>query len=152
MTIDTSAGSLQGQLPNKKPPRVEDFDELDKRSIENLVDYMKYVATASGVTMGFYGNSVRDNLGSVPGQFGRFVVFLPVAFWLLAILFSVIGIFPRTYNATSDYDKERTVLAIRELKSKFARLAIGAFLLGFLTFAYVTAATLWKFYPFAVAR
>lgn len=148
----TDAGSsllLQGQAPQKKPPRVEDFDELDKKSIENLVDYMKYVATASGITMGFYAKSVQDNVGSISNDFGKLIAFSPVIFWFLAIAFSVIGVFPRTYRAKSDYEKEMIVGNIRQLKSRYSVISISCFLLGFLMFVYVAAATLWKFFPFA---
>ena len=139
---------LRGASPEKKPPRVEDFDELDKKSIESLVDYMKYVATASGITMGFYAKSVQDSVTSIHGDFGRIIAFSPVLFWFLAIVFSVIGVFPRTYRAASDYEKELVVGQIRNLKSKYSIISITCFLLGFLMFVYVAAATLWKFYPF----
>ena len=75
---------LRGKAPEKKPPRVEDFDELDKKSIENLVDYMKYVATASGITMGFYAKTVQDSVTVVHGNFGKMIAFSPVLFWFLA--------------------------------------------------------------------
>src|SRR5690242_11424066 len=96
---DAKRVRLKGEAPTEKPPRVKDFEELDKKSIDNLVDYMKYVATASGVTMGFYAKTVQDSVGSIPSGFGKLIAFSPVSFWFAAIVFSVIGVFPRTYKA-----------------------------------------------------
>jgi hypothetical protein len=138
---------LRGQPSSTKPPRVEDFDELDKKSIDSLVDYMKYVATASGITMGFYAKGVQENVASIQGGLSKLVVFSPVIFWFLAIVFSVIGVFPRTYKADSDFEKEQIVVKIRAVKSGYSRVAISCFLLGFFLFVYVSAAMLWKFYP-----
>jgi hypothetical protein len=139
--------ALHGQAPAIKPPRVEDFDELDKKSIDNLVDYMKYVATASGITMGFYAKFAQDSIPSTRDDLGKLLSFSPVLFWFFAILFSVIGVFPRTYKAISDYDKEIVVGKIRRLKGLYSISAISCFSLGFLMFVYMLAATLWKFYP-----
>ena len=139
---------VQGQPPQQRPPRVEDFDDLDKKSIESLVDYMKYVATASGITMGFYAKGVQDNVTATQNDLGKLIAFSPVIFWFFSILFSVIGVFPRTYKAKNDYQKEAIILKVRALKSRYSIASITFFLLGFLAFVYVAAGALWKFYPF----
>ena len=74
----------QGRKPTTKPPRVEDFEELDKTNIEALVDYMKYVATASGITMGFYARSVNDYVSLISVNTGKLIV--PV--WVLNLRLS----------------------------------------------------------------
>jgi len=148
MNQENSRVLVQGQVPQKKPPRVEDFDELDKKSIDSLVDYMKYVATASGITMGFYAKGVQDSVAATQNDLGKLIAFSPVIFWFFAILFSVVGVFPRTYKANNDYEKEKIILDVRALKSRYSVASISFFLLGFLAFVYVAAATLWRFYPF----
>lgn len=140
---------LRGESPQNKPPRVQDFDELDKKSIDSLVDYMKYVATASGITMGFYARNASEYMQSVSGNAEKIISFAPILFWFLAVLFSVMGIFPRTYVAQSDYEKEKVVMQIRRLKSNYSIVSVLSFLLGFMMFVYVTAAQIWKFYPFS---
>ena len=147
MTINSPPSTLRGQPPSKKPPRVEDFDELDKKSIDSLVDYMKYVATASGITMGFYAKGVQENVALTQGGLSKLIAFSPVIFWFLAIAFSVVGVFPRTYKADSDFEKEQIVVQIRAVKSRYSMVAISCFLIGFFLFVYVSAAMLWKFYP-----
>ena len=148
MTHETPPLILQGRPSEKKPPRVEDFDELDKKSIDILVDYMKYVATASGITMGFYARTVSENVALISENIGKAMVFSPILFWFVAILFSVVGVFPRTYQAKTDFEKETAIIKIRVLKSKYSRLSLLFFVIGFLSFVYVIAARLWGFYPF----
>ena len=147
MPYDERRNILEGRSPEIAPPRVKDFEELDKKSIDNLVDYMKYVATASGITMGFYAKTVTDNIQLVQGGTGKSLLFSPVLFWFLAVLFSVIGIFPRAYKASSDYEKEIIVMEIRNIKRRYSILSILCFISGFFMFVYVTAAMLWKLYP-----
>jgi hypothetical protein len=138
---------LKGRAPQEKPPRVQDFEELDKKSIDSLIDYMKYVATASGITMGFYAKTVADGLKANAPDLTKLILFAPVLFWFMAILFSVIGVFPRTYLARTDAEKESAVDAIRSIKSWYSIASISFFLLGFLMFVCSTAASLWNFLP-----
>ena len=139
---------LQGALPAEKPPRVVDFEDLDRKSVDNLVDYMKYVATASGITMGFYGKVVADSVGGMTDSVGKLIVFSPIFFWFSAVFFSVIGIFPRTYRAHTDFEKEVAIIRVRKLKSQYAIFAVLSFLAGFLMFSYSSAAQLWRLFPY----
>lgn len=139
---------LSGAPPKVPPPRVGDFEEMDKKSIDNLIDYMKYVSTASGITMGFYAKFVSDASTASLSSLGRLLIFLPVTLWFFAVLFSVIGIFPRTYIATTDLAKEQAVKTIRRVKSFYSITSMSCFVLGFLAFSYASAAQLWKFFPY----
>jgi len=140
----------EGRAPTTKPPRVEDFDEYDRKSVDAAIDFIKYVATASGISIGFYANFLRLFLGDSEigdDQLAKIIIILPVAFWLLAILISVFGVFPRRFNAKTDHEKERAIERLRAIKRSFLRYASVAFVLGFVTFSYVIYAYVWNVYP-----
>src|SRR5262245_21207798 len=149
MSDSDAVPPLRGRPPETKTPRVEDFDELDKKAVETTIDYLKYVATASGIVMGFYGQGLRDAAKMPLDDFGKLLVFAPILAWMMAIAFSVIGVFPRSYIAKTDYEKELAVNQLRATKSYYSKLALVFFALGFLLFVYQTAAQIWLFYPFS---
>lgn len=139
-----------GKEPEKKPPRVEDFEEYDRKSIDTSVDFIKYVATASGVSIGFYANFLRLFLGDkeIGGDaLAKIIIISPVGFWLATILISVFGVFPRTYEAKSDDAKEAAIKRLRNSKRAFFMFSSGSFVLGFMAFTYVIFAYIWRAYP-----
>lgn len=141
---------VEGKAPRTTPPRVEDFEEYDRKSVDTAIDFIKYVATASGVSIGFYANFLRLFLGDNEigeDQLAKIIIISPVACWLLAILISVFGVFPRRFIATTDHEKEKAIERLRTLKRSFLKNASAAFVLGFVTFSYVIYAYVWDVYP-----
>ena len=140
-----------GRPPDERPPRVADYDELEKKALDILVDSLKYVATTCGIVMAMYAPTVRESLAAkqVAGQpTAKVLLFLPLLLWFSAIVGTVLGIFPREYGATTDAEKEYAVRQLRRTKIFWVRLVLVPFLLGFAVFMYVTAAQVWGLYPF----
>lgn len=140
-----------GQPPVTVPPRVSDYDELDKRAVDILVDSLKYVATSSGIVIAMYAQTLRDYI-KLPAIAARptaqLLVFTPLLLWFFAILGTVIGIFPREYRAFTESEKEFAVRRLRTQKIFWVKLVLVLFLLGFAIFLYVIAAQIWMAYPF----
>lgn len=142
---------LAGHPPAQAPPRVADFEELEKKAIDVFVDALKYIATTSGIIIAMYSQSVREylKLSSIAGRpFAQFLVFAPLLLWFGAIVATVLGILPREYAAATDREKELAVRRMRKTKRVWLRLAVWSFLLGFVLFLYITSAQIWMLYPF----
>ena len=142
---------LVGKKPEKPPPRSEDFDELEKRMIDVLVDSIKYIATTSGIVIAVYSQILQKFL-ELPlvqsSSFAKFLLFSPLFLWFMAIVGTVIGIFPRAYVANTDIEKQNAINAIRRTKKLWLSVVMVFFVGGFATFIYVIMAQIWKFYPF----
>jgi hypothetical protein len=143
--------TLTGQPPKEKPARVVDYEELDKKSIENLVDSLKYIATTSGVGIAMYSQSLREYVKAesiAPRPMAKALLFAPLCFWFLAVVCTVVGIFPRRHRAKTDFEKEQAVIRLRDQKIRWARFVLVPFLCGFAALLYVIAAQIWNLYPF----
>jgi hypothetical protein len=142
---------LLGRPPATPPARVTDFEELDKKALDVLVDSLKYVATTSGIVIAMYSDTLREYM-KMPAVAARpaaqILIYAPLLLWFAAILGTVLGIFPREYHAVTDADKERAVRKLRRSKILWVRVVIVPFLLGFALFLYVTAAQIWTLFPF----
>jgi hypothetical protein len=142
---------LEGRAPAVKPPRVLDYEELDKKSIDNLVDSLKYIATTSGIGIAMYSQGLREYVkldSSAHRSTAKAILFAPLCFWFLTLICAVLGIFPRRRTAQTDGEKERAVLEVRKQKTKWSRLVLVSFLCGFAVLLYVMAAQIWNLYPF----
>jgi hypothetical protein len=142
---------LLGRPPATPPARVADFDELDKKALDVLVDSLKYVATTSGIVIAMYSPTLSDymKLESVKASsVAQVLIYSPLLFWFAAILGTVLGIFPREYHAVTDAEKERIVQKLRRAKIWWVRVVVVPFLLGFALFLYITAAHIWALFPF----
>jgi hypothetical protein len=142
---------LTGRAPAVSPPRVADFDELEKKTLDILVDSLKYIATSCGIVIAMYSQNVREYL-KLPAIATRpeaqALVFLPLILWFAAIIGTVAGIFPREYAARTDAEKERAIRSLRRKKIFWLRAVLAPFLLGFAVFLYIIAAQIWSLYPF----
>ena len=142
---------LLGRPPISAPPRVSDYDELDKKTVDTLVDSLKYIATSSGIVIAMYSQALREYV-KLPviatRPLAQMFVFAPLLLWFLAILGTVVGIFPREYNAVTDADKERAMRDLRKRKIFWVKLVLIPFMLGFALFLYIIAAQIWVIYPF----
>ncbi len=130
---------------------MADFEELEKKYIEVSVDALKYIATTSGIVIAMYSQSVREylKLSSLAGNpLAQFLLFAPLLLWFVAIIATVLGIFPGEYLARTDREKELAVRRIRRTKRVWLKLALCSFLFGFVLFLYVTSAQIWMLYPF----
>lgn len=98
-----------------------------------------------------YSQSARENL-KVPiiesHPLAQVLLFTPLLCWFAAIVGTVIGIFPREHHAITDAEKEKVIRELRRRKIFWVRLVLVPFLAGFAVFLYVTAAQIWRLYPF----
>lgn len=142
---------LEGRPPAVKPPRVIDYEELDKKSIDNLVDSLKYIATTSGIGIAMYSQGLREYVKSdsiANRSTAKAILFAPLCFWFLTLICAVLGIFPRRRTADTDGEKETAINEVRNEKAMWARFVLVGFLCGFAGLLYVMAAQIWNLYPF----
>jgi hypothetical protein len=140
-----------GRPPATVPPRVSDYDELDKKAVDILVDSLKYVATSSGIVIAMYSQTLREyvKLPAISSRpIAQLLVFAPLLLWFFAIAGTVIGIFPREYSAFTESEKELAIRRLRKHKIFWVKLVLVLFLLGFAMFLYIIAAQIWMGYPF----
>lgn len=140
-----------GKPPATAPPRVADYDELEKKTVDILVDSLKYVATSSGIVIAMYSQTLREYI-KLPGIASRplaqTLVFAPLLLWFFAIIGTVVGIFPREYRAVTDAQKELAMRDLRRRKIFWVRAVLVPFMLGFAIFLFLIAAQIWTFFPF----
>jgi len=142
---------LVGKTPGAPPPRVVDYDELDKKALDVLVDALKYIATTSGIVIAMYSQSVREyvkDAAVAKDPLAQSFLFLPLVLWFVTIVTTVVGIYPRQYRAKTDADKEAAIRKLRNTKQRWLSAAFLPFLAGFATFLYIIAAQIWRVYPF----
>jgi hypothetical protein len=150
-SVSASENIPLGRAPISAPPRVTDYDELDKKTVDTLVDSLKYIATSSGIVIAMYSQALRDYV-KLPviatRPLAQMFVFAPLLLWFFAILGTVVGIFPREYNAVTEAEKERAMRDLRKRKTFWVKLVLLPFMLGFALFLYVIAAQIWLLFPF----
>ena len=140
---------LNAWRPKEPPPRVIDYDELDKKAVDVLVDSLKYIATTCGIAIAMYSQAVREYVKEIAGDpLAQSFLFFPLVLWFTAIVSTVLGIYPRRYSATTDAQKEAAILKLRNTKRRWLSAALVPFLAGFGMFLYVIGAQIWRFYPF----
>jgi hypothetical protein len=142
---------LVATTPSTPPPRVVDYDELDKKAVDILVDSLKYIATTSGIVIAMYSQAVREYVKDpavVVNRAAQSFVFSPLVLWFITIVATVIAIYPRHYHAFTDAEKEAVVLALRTTKQRWLIAALTPFLVGFALFLYIIGAQIWRIYPF----
>jgi hypothetical protein len=143
--------TLTGKKPANPPPRTEDFDELERRMVDVLVDSIKYIATTAGITIAVYSQILQDFMKSPAIQASataKLLLFLPLLLWLLTIIGTVLGIYPRSYKASTDLEKQLAIEKIRSNKSMYLKGVLALFVSAFVVFSYVIAAQIWGVYPF----
>jgi hypothetical protein len=149
--VSSSEVVLAGRIPAAPPPRVVDYDELDKKAVDILVDSLKYIATTCGIVIAMYSHAVREYVKDpaiIDNPPAQSFLFLPLVLWFLAILATVIGIYPRSHRAWTHAEKEAAVLKLRRTKQRWLSGALLPFLIGFIAFLYIIAAQIWRIYPF----
>jgi hypothetical protein len=153
----TALGSKQavtkfvGKKPETPPPRTIDFEELEKKMIDVLVDSIKYIATTCGITIAIYSQILQGYIKSQsisPSSFSHLFIFFPLLLWFMAIVGTVIGIYPRHYKATTDLEKQNAIDSIRQTKRFWLKSVLFLFLCGFAVFLYIVGAQLWQLFPF----
>jgi hypothetical protein len=148
---EASEAVLVGKKPADLPARVEDYEELEKKAIDVLIDALKYIATTSGIVIAVYSQNVKDYV-KLPNVAGhpqtQLVLFSPLLLWFGSILASVLGIYPHKFAAHTDLEKEKAITRIRNSKRLWLQVALWPFILGFLLFLCILAAQIWGIYPF----
>jgi uncharacterized membrane protein len=139
-----------GKKPEAPPPRTSDFEELEKKFIDVLIDAIKYIATTSGIVIAIYSQVLQNYLKSAAasGSMAQVCLFLPLFIWFAVIVATVIGIYPRRYKAVTDLEKQAAVECIRETKRFWLVVALILFVCGFGIFVFLICASLWHVYPF----
>ena len=140
-----------GTKPEETPAAVVEFDELYKKSIDNLTEILKYIATTSGIVIAMYSAAVREYVKDpliANHRSARILVFAPVLLLVATIVCTVVGVFPRSYIANTDYEKSIAVKRLRANKRKWGKAALVFFLAGFIFLLYVIGAQAIGFYPF----
>jgi len=143
---------LKGTKPDDPPLRNSEFEDLEKKMIDVLVDAIKYIATTSGIVIAIYSQILQNYLKSpniTLKTTSQVIIFMPLIFWFLSIVGTVIGIYPRHYRATTDLEKQKAINSIRETKRFWLVIVLYLFLAGFSLFLYVLGAQIWKIYPFS---
>lgn len=142
---------LVGRKPDEPPPRSVDFDELEKKMIDVLVDSIKYIATTCGIVIAIYSQILQGYLRSQSlssGPFAQFLIFTPLLLWFISILGTIVGIYPRPYKAITDFEKQKAIDRIRTTKRFWLIVVLYFFVSGFALFLYLIGAQLWRVYPF----
>lgn len=148
--MDELEQSVSGRAPHESPPRLAEFDTLEQKAIETLVDSVKYLTTTSGIALSVYSQLLQrfTTSGLRTESLPKLIVLLPLILWLATIVSGVLAIYPRRYQAKTDLEKERVVVTIRKRKHFWAALTASLFLIAFLLLVYVVAAQLLNQYPF----
>jgi uncharacterized membrane protein len=144
---------FRGRKPDTPPARTSDFDELEKKFIDVLVDAIKYIATTCGIVIAIYAQVLQGYLKSSAlssRAVGQFLLFLPLLIWFLVIVCTVLGIYPRQYRAITDIEKQQAIEHIRQTKRFWLVAALFLFVSGFAVFVYLISASLWHIYPFSL--
>jgi hypothetical protein len=124
---------------------------MDKKSIDTLVDALKYVATGCGILIAMYSAALREYIKDPAIQTdtaAKMLLFGPLLLWLSAVVATIVGVFPRRYDANTDLAKEKAVVVIRASKRFWGQTALVSFLLGLVAFVYVTVAQILVLFPF----
>lgn len=140
-----------GTEPEEPLVAVVEFDELYKKSVDNLTEILKYIATTSGIVIAMYSAAVREYVKDpffVNHRSARMLVFVPVLLLVATIVCTVVGVFPRSYTANTDYEKNVAVKKLRATKRRWGKAALLLFMAGFLSLLYVIGAQAIGFYPF----
>lgn len=140
----------RGQPPATKPFYVEEYESLQKAAIDTLIDAVKYFTTTAGIALSLYSQLLQRFMisGLSDGRFARVLAFLPIVLWLTTVLAGVFAVFPKTYKADNDFEKENAAKKIRNHKSIWVKVCVCFFVAGFIMCVYVLAMQLWNFYPF----
>ncbi len=142
---------FEGKKPSETPPRTEDFDELEKKNIDNLIDAIKYIATSSGIIIAIYSKILQDYLKDdtfFRNSLTQLLLFTPILFWFFAIVGTVLGIYPRAYTAKSDGEKQKVINIVKKTKRFWLRVVLYFFLSGFALFLYIIFSQIFTIYPF----
>ena|SRR5437867_2047117 len=116
----SSDGIPVGCPPGALPPEVADFEELEKKFVDVLVDSLRYVATTSGIVIAMYSQSLREYLKEpriAVRPLAQLLLLALLLLWFGAIVGTVLGIFPRNYRATTDAEKDLPCVSFGEAKS-----------------------------------
>ena len=140
-----------GTKPEEAPAAVVEFEELYKKSVDNLTEILKYIATTSGIVIAMYSAAVREYVKDpfiASHRSARVLVFIPVLLLVATIVCTVVGVFPRSYAAKTDYEKSIAVKRLRANKRRWGKAALLLFLASFFFLLYVIGAQAIGFYPF----
>ena len=140
-----------GTAPEEPPVAVVEFDELYKKSVDNLTEILKYIATTSGIVIAMYSAAVREFVKDpfiASHRPARILVFVPVVLLVATIVCTVVGVFPRSYKANTDYEKSVAVKRLRTTKRRWGKAGLVLFLASFVFLLYVIGAQAIGFYPF----
>ncbi len=144
---------LEGVKPKSSPFITQAYEDLQKKVIDILVDAIKYVASSCGIVIAIYSQILQSYLkdphfNSEP--IAKLLLFAPLLVWFGVIIGTIIGIFPRAYEAKTDYEKQVVIQKINKIKSRWLIAVLVLFGLGFVFFIYIMFSQIWELYPFNI--
>ncbi len=143
--------NFAGKKPEKAAPKTEAYDELQKKTVDVLIDTLKYIASSVAIVIAIYARILQEYLDGdllLRGTSAKLLLIAPLILWLFVILGTIIGIFPRTYQARTDLEKELIIKKINRIKTKWLVTVLCLFLVGFIIFIYIICAQIWQVFPF----
>ena len=141
--------SGEGVKPRTLPPRVQEFYELERGTIDVLIDSSKYYVSTSGISLSVYAAWVQNIISAGLTFSQRFVLFLPIIAWFGSILAGVVAVYPKKYIADTDFKREQTVIKLRSTKLRWSLITLILFALGFAFAVYSFSAKIWDVFPFS---
>ena len=138
----------KGIKPRTLPPRVQEFYELERGTIDVLVDSTKYYVSTAGISLSIYAAWVQNTISTGFSFPQRMILFLPVVLWFGSIFSGVIAVYPKKYIADNDFKREQVVIKLRRMKLRWSVITLILFGTGFAFAAYSFTAKIWSVYPF----
>jgi hypothetical protein len=142
---------FQGKQPDDIPLFTQDFDDLAKKTIDSLIDSIKHITTSCGISIAIYSQVIQNyiKLQSISSNpLGKLLIFSPLFLWFLSLLFTIIGMYPKQYKATTDLTKQKAVKEIQKSKKFWLTLSLFSFIAGYTLLIYIVAAQLANLFPF----
>jgi hypothetical protein len=128
---------------------VKEFYELERGTIDVLVDSTKYYVSTAGISLSIYAAWVQNIIGAGFSFPQRMILFLPIILWFGSIFSGVVAVFPKKYFANNDFKREQVVIKLRLMKLRWSVITLILFGTGFAVAVYSFTAKFWSVYPFS---
>ena len=138
----------KGKKPLCLPLRVQEFYEIERRTIDIFIDSTKNYVSTAGISLSIYAAWVQTVVVENFSMLQRLMLFLPITLWLFTILSGVVAVYPKKYNAKNDFERQKVVIRLRRTKKMWSVITLILFSIGFLFATYIFTAKMWSVYPF----
>jgi hypothetical protein len=121
---------LEGKPPSSLSAKSQAYDDLQKKIIDVLIDAIKYIASSCGIVIALYSQILqgylRDNI-YITTPLAKGVLIAPLILWLMVIISTIVGIFPRDYNSYNDLEKQLVIQRINKTKKQWLVVSLVLF-------------------------